>query len=84
MIEALNACLVIERAGDDKRKPRIVLMVAGRPIGPEDDMAEALGRRFSELKTEPQRKVAATYLEEVLRARRRAQRRARPSWVNTW
>lgn len=78
---ALDRAVVFERPGPDERRPRVLAMVASTPpFDMAEDVPAALEKR---LKLNPtQSQVAARVLNEVLRARRRAQRTG--GWARNW
>ena len=84
---ALAQATTHERPGADERHPRVVVSVPGsQPFlgGDGAATAEALRARFpKELASPSQADVAARFLADALRQRRRAQK-AGTKWTTSW
>lgn len=85
VMRALALASEFERPGAEDDRPRRLIMIpgAGLPFDAREDATAALQQRFPDKLTTPsQAEVAARFLREVLRERRRQRRR--PSFATNW
>jgi len=85
VMRALAAAKTFERAGADEHRPRVLIDIpGGMPFDATADLPAVLQKRFPDkLKTPTQAEVAARFLRQVLRERRRAQKRG-TGFVHNW